>query len=379
MNFFKKLFGIKETKPQIKTKVINEPEIYFKVVSHENKKPFIHSMESPKDYDISEIKKHSTQIKNKEGFLAAINFVKDFISSIDIDLKELISLLKKTIPYMIKEKSIENSEIVGYLKSQVDRFSSEDDPQIQTDISALFGLIDNNKAIEYLENRLGDIQTDQNKTLDHFNSIIQLAEFYLKNKQGDIAFQTVRRAGLLLANLQDNFEYIGKQIVIAEKSALICLNGQKKPNYADYLHYEIVVFILTLAKDATSFPHLHGFFYRKNICYNEGWGLQDNENFNKALEDLCISGYKKEIMKDIYDFTFNELPVKMGIPKEYLKNDVLEPLRKLNEDYDTNYPKWEQIMALQEKINKRRFDISLPHNFSSLVVKKYYDQAIGNK
>ena len=161
---------------------------------------------------------------------------------------------------------------------------------------------------------------------------------------------------------------------MAEKCANICLNGQKNPQYADYIHYEIVAFILEIARDAISFPHLSGFFYRKNICFKDDWGFGENEDFANALEDLKISKYKKELLNDIYNFAFNELPLMMGIPKEYLHESVLEPLTNLSEDYKTNYPKWRKISELSEIFNNRPFEeIWAVHEFASTIVKKYYD------
>jgi hypothetical protein len=67
------LFG----KNEIKT----EPEISLRV---EIMKTEIANTVSPideikKSYNISEIKKQSTQIKDNEGFLSSINFIKEFI------------------------------------------------------------------------------------------------------------------------------------------------------------------------------------------------------------------------------------------------------------------------------------------------------------
>jgi hypothetical protein len=83
-SFFKKLFGKKEMKTEIEIQTVYKPEITNRV---EVVVPEITDTVSPteefnKTYDISEIKKKSTQIKDKEGLLSSINFVKDFISSV---------------------------------------------------------------------------------------------------------------------------------------------------------------------------------------------------------------------------------------------------------------------------------------------------------
>ncbi len=239
--------------------------------------------------------------------------------------------------------------------------------------------VNNQQGLEYLDNKLGDFETDKKKTLLNFDALILLSDFYLADKQGDKAFRAIRRALLLVTNVTDKFDYLWKQKITAEKCANICLNGQKKPQYADYIHYEIVAFILEICRDAIGFPHLSGFFHRKNICFNDGWGFEENEDFDNALEDLKITKHKQELLNDIYNFTFNELPLKIGIPKEYFNEKVLEPLSNLTDNFETNYPQWRKVMEASEVFNNRPFEeIGTVHEFASTIVKKYYDNEYQN-
>jgi hypothetical protein len=64
----------------------------------------------------------------------------------------------------------------------------------------------------------------------------------------------------------------------------------------------------------------------------------------------------------------------MGIPKEFFHKNVLEPLRNLSEDHKTNYPKWRKISEASKIFNNRPFEeIGTVYEFSSTIVKKYYD------
>jgi hypothetical protein len=367
-SFFKKLFG----KNEIKT----EPEIAIRV---EIMKTEIVNTVSPieenkKSYNISEIKKQSTQIKDKEGFLSSINFIKEFIEENKIQFDELISLLKKIVSYMKKEKTISEEDILKYIHTQIERFEEKSKVEYLIIIADILSRVNNRKGLEYLEKKLGDFETDNEKSLIFFDALILLSDFYLLDKQSDKAFSTIRRALLLVTNFSDKFDYLWKQKVIAEKFANISLNGQKNPQYAEFIHYEIVAFILEIARDVIAFPHLSGFFHRKHICFNDGWCFEGNEDFDNALEDLKISRHKKELLNDIYNFTFNELPIMMGIPKEFFHKNVLEPLRNLSEDHKTNYPKWRKISEASKIFNNRPFEeIGTVYEFSSTIVKKYYD------
>jgi hypothetical protein len=374
-SFFKKLFGKSETTTSSESQTLKQPEVSIQVeFKTEKKSNTISPPEKNKSYDISEIKKKSTVLKDKEGFLSSINFVKDFIEQTNIEFNELVSLLKKIVPYMKKEKIISDEEIIKFINSTVDKFEEKHKIENLTVIADLLSRANNKFGLEYLESKLGAFETDKNKTLEYFDALILLSDFYLADKQGDKAFRTIQRATLLVTNFSDKFDYLWKQKIISEKCARICLKGQKKPQYADYLHYEIVAFILEIARDAIYFPHLSGFFHRKELFYNADWGFQENEDFDNALEDLKITKHRKDLLNDIYQFTFNELPLKMGIPTEYFNDTILEPLDNLSEDFDNNYPKWRQVMEASEIFNARPFnEIGLVHDFVAKVVKKYYD------
>ena len=375
-SFFKKLFGKTEIKTEPESQTVKKSEISIRVevVTTEIADTVSPTEEIKKSYDISEIKKQSTQIKDKEGFLSSINFVKNFIAANNIEFDELISLLKKVVPYMKKEKTMPDEDILKYIHTQIDRFEEKGKVENLTVIADILSRANNRQGLEYLENKLGAFETDKEKTLVFFDALILLSDFYLADKQGDKAFRTIHRALQLVTNFSDKFDYLWKQKITAEKCANICLNGQKKPQYADYIHYEIVAFILEIARDAIAFPHLSGFFHRKNICFKDGWGFEENEDFDNALEDLKITKHKKDLLNDIYNFTFNELPLKIGIPKEYFNEKVLEPLSNLTDNFDTNYPQWRKVMEASEIFNNRPFEeIGTVHEFASTIVKKYYD------
>jgi intergrase/recombinase len=70
-----------------------------------------------KPYSISEINKQSTLIKNKDGYLSAIAYISSFIESNEIDFSDLISLLKRQLSFMKKEKSLSDVYILDYINS----------------------------------------------------------------------------------------------------------------------------------------------------------------------------------------------------------------------------------------------------------------------
>ncbi|MGE0637263.1 MAG: hypothetical protein AB7G44_10615 [Bacteroidia bacterium] len=329
---------------------------------------------SERIYNISEVKKTITELKDKEGFLSSVNFTKNFISSNEIDFQELISLLKKVVPYMKKEKTISEDDILKYIFFNLEKYDEYSKIENQSTIADVICRVNEKIAIEYLEGFLGVFESDKQKNISFFESFILLSDYYLRDKKGDKAFQTIQRANLLVNNFSDKFDYLWKQKIIADKSADICLRGQKNPLYSDYLHYSIVSFILNVARDLTGFPIIGSFFYSKSHTLSNGSGFEDNDDFNDALEHLKIKKHKNDLLKEIYDFTFNKLPLDMGIPIEYFSEEALLEFGNFSDDFEGKYPKHIQIMEAGEKFKTMPFtENGNIHIFTTNIVKKYYD------
>lgn len=191
-------------------------------------------------YNISDIKKKSTQIKNNEGTLAAVVFIKNFIGSTKIELFELLSLLDKLIPYAIKEKSISKEEILEYVNQRIDKFPVKDDIEKIINIADTVSRINIKYGIEYFVPKIDKDDAPYTRNPMYFDALIQLSDFYLDIQENDKAFQTVSRAVQLVPSIQDIFESVKKWKLLAQKSAEICIK-RKKPQYADFLHYYLVI------------------------------------------------------------------------------------------------------------------------------------------
>jgi hypothetical protein len=374
MNFFKKLFGKPKSIDEQVEDLFKNFKVEIKVTSTSSSDQIDSINQTPeeklKDYNITEIKKQAVQVYNESGLMAAIDFLKNFIESKNLEFEEFIRLIKEIITYSKNEKSISEDQLIEYINDNLNKYQEKDDPKQQINIYEILKRVNPQIGLQYLEGILGDYNSDVNKSPDHIELFILLSEIYLKDKQADRAFGLMQRANNLTTKIDDRFYFTWKHLKIAEMSAEICLKGQKKPQYADYLHYTIFAFIMDIAKDITSFPYWYQFFYRKKICENREWGLHDNEDFDLALEDLKILNHKEALISDIYNFTFNELPLKMGIPKEYFIENLYPDDIGAIEFSD----RVQELAKVEEKFNKGPY---LEHvfisQFASKVVKKYYD------
>jgi hypothetical protein len=75
---------------------------------------------------------------------------------------------------------------------------------------------------------------------------------------------------------------------------------------------------------------------------------------------------------DVYDFTFNELPVKMGIPDEFIRKDVLRYPSSDSEDFDKERELWRRVMDIKIEFEKKPFDISIAYDSAKEIIRKYY-------
>jgi hypothetical protein len=284
-----------------------------------------------------------------------------------IEYKRLFPLIEGLVPYMKEIKEYNDREIIKFIDKHSRKYPEYDDVKSISKIANLYFVVGKQYGIEYLEDKLVGA-----KTLIYFDLTIQLSDYYLRLGEGDKAFKSIARANLLVANVNEKFDFLWKQKIIAEKSAEICYYGQKRPMYADFLHYYIVSFILEIARDLVGFPFLYGFFHRKEICYNGTWGLFQDENSGEALKDLNMLECKKDLVNEINNWTFNRLPLCMGIPEKYLKKDVLNILDNLSE----NRYQWELLQLEEKKFQERPiYEVPIIHKFVAELVKEYYDKS----
>jgi hypothetical protein len=223
-------------------------------------------------------------------------------------------------------------------------------------------------AIEYLESKLNPIETDLTKNITHFDSLILLSDYYLKIGESDKSFQTVRRAGLLVINMNEKYIYLIHQIIIAERSAVICYEGQKTPLYADYLNYQTVAFILKQCINLLNFRSVYDFYRGKEETELFESHFTELDKIKTSLDKLNIVKYREELVNNISDYTFNKLPIDIGFPEKYLSLNFEFPNRSESRE--------EYFIIMNEKMEYDKIEFSELGNiyiFVSNVFKKYFD------
>lgn len=281
----------------------------------------------------------------------------------DLDFKNLYSSLSTLICFWQGKSENSNQEKIDFINEHIKKFTENNDFNTIKKIADLYEIIGIQYSIQYLEQMNG-------KTDDDYNILLKLSDNYLKVKESDKAFRTIQQASFLIMNIRDDFDFLWKQGEVTDKFANICYNGQAKPMYSDFLHYTFVSFILESARDLLLFPSLAPFYYRKKICYENNWGL-DSDTVDDALNDLNIFEYKKDLVKNINDWTFYKLPILMGVPDRFVYRKSLDDTTISDVDFS-----W--VLSNNVTLNHGSIkDIpALVHKFVSEAVKELYDRVI---
>lgn len=212
------------------------------------------------------------------------------------------------------------------------------------------------------------METDRTKL---FDMSIALSDSFYKKKDFENAFKELSRATLYVNKPTEQPDYLWKLRIIYEKQAEICIN-EPNPKYDFFIIYYLVAFALDIARDLTSFPHLHPFYYRKSIQYSPDYGDDEDDQLNLSLKHLKILKHKKNILHEYKNFTYNELPIIYGIPIKYSEDSV----KRIFNSMSTNQDEYFGLMSFSEELRGKSIDI-IPlktYDFVSKILKEYYDR-----
>jgi len=277
------------------------------------------STQEERKSNLSEMLKEATKIKSKDGYDNSIVFLENIIKDYKYNEEEIIRIIKRIIEYKIKSSSIDES--LNYL----DTFLRDKDIHNKSYIdlhciySKLLSQKDKSLGIVYLTKLLDNNFTDYS-FIKFYN---ELATEYKKNNNFVYALNTYN-ALLKKLNIEESFQfqrhYCDITFEISELYYESCQNEWEK----EFIKFRILNFVYYTITDI-DLNIMSDFFYRKEICYNGEWGK--DEKLEMVLHQIGKKDKIKEIYKIIFDFTFFELPIIMGLPIECLNKVGYEAYR----------------------------------------------------
>lgn len=214
-----------------------------------------------------------------------------------------------------------------------------------------------------------------------FNEAISESDTLLRQKEYDNAFKALAKANLIISNYtglaseaEDQGRFLLNLVTIKERQSSICIKD-KRPNYESFLIFSLEAFALLIANDLVSFPHLSGFYFRKESQYS--FDPDDlGDEMELALKGLRIYDLRKEMFDEFTKFLYDELPLIYGIPSNYEKDSLS---KILDAPLNKHIIEFEGIKKYSEDLHKNHISI-IPYriyDFVSKLIKKYYD--ISNK
>jgi len=311
ISFFKRIF-FRRKKP---TGDNGNFRIKFKELENGNSLKKREKLVKHPDADVHKLMILATKIKRKDGYSKAIEFLKDISETY---LREgntaLVSCLNKLIPYMRREPSISYKDTRDYLATIIDKIPANEPYFLNLHITMAdhINSFDTEESIQYLSGVL-----DMDALTHHqYSMLIKLADLNIVNHSKKQAGKLLDIARNYIEPCTDRFDKIRRERLWFRTSASLAYNEKDDAN-TDYLYYLFIEFLLDMSRVVNPM-NIEDFHKRKDQYLKKERGFADSEKFHSTIKQLNIEDKKEAILKQLYGFAFEELPLILGVTKTEL-------------------------------------------------------------
>lgn len=235
--------------------------------------------------NLTDLLKKATTIKNEQGFIIAIDYVKALINDNNLKDKDAIRCCKKIISFIKKGNLISFAEWNSFFQ-------------------------------KIITERILDKE-------DRYQIYFSLSNFYYDNKEYHLSLQMINAA---IANVSPkeynyimSFSHCFSQM--AKITLLLPINERDKS--LDYLLKQTSSFVFEVVSEISVmllFGYGRYFDYRE-YNYNDEYSYFGDGNFDSSLKTLGIFDKRNEIIAQIHKFATYEIPQSMGFPERVLNGD----------------------------------------------------------
>jgi hypothetical protein len=282
--------------------------------------------------DVHKLMIKATSIRKKKGYSEAVAYLKEIAEAY---LREgntaLVTCMNKLIPYMKRDESIPFDEACRYLEEIIQK-KPEGDPYflaLHITMAELITSQNIDDAIDYLEKYLETVDVNYK----HYDILIKLIDLYIEKRNTTEPRNLLPKVrGLLLEPNIERYEYIKKERMWFRSSANFHFLLPGETGKIEYLYNRFVEFALDMAR-ALNPIQIELFHQRKDLYYRKERGFEESEQFNSALQELGIAGEKETMLKRLYGFAFEELPLILHVTEKQLnfkpgQEETIEELRE---------------------------------------------------
>lgn len=323
---------------------------------------------------ITEVNKLISNTYKDNGFDKAKNLFQTFWNE-NNNKFELIDAHRFVNNYIniLKSEKFQSEEIVNFINDKFKQYPESNNYEYVLLKAKMLKKFDLQKSLEYLKNQNAKEELKISNREVYVEAIYLESQYLLSNTNFDDAFQNLGKTAMVIPHF-DQHNYLRWSQKISSLNAKICYK-EKKPKYDSYLYFEITSFLLDVLVQISSFPHCYNFYRLKQEYKTSDWPFEEDKNFDKALESLNMLTSKNDLILELKEFAFFQLPRLYGIPKEYDSYEQIE--RVTNRDSD-NYDGWYELSKISERLQAKFADkeVIAIHSFVQDLTNKYSKRSI---
>ena len=266
--------------------------------------------------DVHRLMVQATALRRKKGYHEAVIFLQD-LSEHYLQEKNtaLVATVNKLVPYMKKDGKLSYQEARTWLEQVIARLPRTDPYFLNVHIT-MAELLEQEgiqRSIDYLETFLKDHPPSK----DTYYHLIRLADFYREQGDREKARGRLEEARALWDTSLDRYRLIKMQRRWHHSAALLALDEEGETGTAEYLFHRFMEFALDMARvlDPAQPEEFHK---RKDQYFKGERGFTGTSSFEKVMERPCLEDRREALLKEIYGFAFEEMPMMLGVTEKEL-------------------------------------------------------------
>jgi len=268
------------------------------------------------DTDVHQLMIEATRIRRKQGYAAAIGFLKKLAGEyLEAGNTALVTCMNKLIPYMRREPGISWEETHNYLQGIIKQAPLHDDyfRNLHLTMADLLEERDRETALKYITDHLNH----EHPGMVDFDLLTKAAEIHIDRGDETEAMHVLDRAAGLLHPGMERFQHIRKLRKWHRTRALLARLSDTRPGASEYLFHRLMEFTLDMARVLDPML-IHQFHERKDLYFRKERGFEHTEAFREALKILELDDQQEKLLREIYGFVFEEMPLLLKVTHKQL-------------------------------------------------------------
>ncbi len=266
--------------------------------------------------DVHQLMIRATAIRRNKGYHEAVLFLQELAEHyLNEKNTALVTCVYKLVPYMKKDPELSYEQSYAWFQDLIRRLPQTDPYFLNVHITMaeLLEVEGTGKAIEYLEKFLQDHPSSG----DTYYHLIRLADFYREQDDRRQAANYLEQARQWWDPARERYRLIKMQRRWHHSAALLAYEGNGSKDLTDYLFHRFMEFALDMARvlDPVQIEEFHK---RKDQYYKGERGFAGSTQFEKAIETLGMTDHRDTLIRYIYGFVFEEMPLMLGVPDKQL-------------------------------------------------------------